>query len=207
MLAVGSALLLFHEIDDTPFMGDESGWISAGIYYTNLLVEGDFSRDKWDCSPACEAFGALNPHVGKWLLGLMYLPCLGDEQCAFNRYYVWEATLEDNERRGNVPAESILVRGRLSAATAGVLSVLIIFLIGYQTSRFKILTGLFAAGLVVSNVLFVVSTTRAMTDAHYNFFLLASCLSCIAILKLRDQKSLPKLALLSGVRIPDQRDR
>ncbi|HSN76653.1 MAG TPA: hypothetical protein VL334_16400 [Anaerolineae bacterium] len=60
----------FLVVDRAPlFNGDESGWISAGFHYADLLLSGDFSREVWECRD-CGAWGSLNPHLGKLLIGV-----------------------------------------------------------------------------------------------------------------------------------------
>ncbi|MFZ0591960.1 MAG: hypothetical protein WAM39_15960, partial [Bryobacteraceae bacterium] len=50
LVGVVSALVIFPKINSTPFAGDESDWISAGYYYTDLLGSGDFEWKKWACA-------------------------------------------------------------------------------------------------------------------------------------------------------------
>jgi hypothetical protein len=67
-----SASVLFPQIQSTKFHGDESGWIFSAYYYTDLLIRRDFDLQKWECE-SCGPWGALNMHVGKWLIGIPLL--------------------------------------------------------------------------------------------------------------------------------------
>ena len=65
-----SGSILFEEIKKTGFHGDESGWISAAYYYTDLLLKHDFEWQKWQGPAHLASWGYMNPHVGKWLMGI-----------------------------------------------------------------------------------------------------------------------------------------
>ena len=69
VVALISAFVLFSRVDKTEFHSDESGWISAGRYYTDLLWRCDFEWEKWECE-ACDGWGSLNMQLGKWLIGI-----------------------------------------------------------------------------------------------------------------------------------------
>ena len=104
------------------------------MYYSDLLFAGDFSRGKWEC-PGCRTWGALNGHVGKLLIGASYLTCDGSNPCAFNGYYDFFKSFEENQQRGQIPPERVLRRGRYSAAIAGVICCLLAFAIGYTAGE------------------------------------------------------------------------
>src|SRR5215470_1110727 len=100
-VAAGSAWVLFNGVERASFQGDESGWISSGIYYSGLLFDRDFSRAKWDCY-SCKTWGALNGHVGKLLIGASYFGCDASNPCTFSGYYDFFVSLEENKRQGHV---------------------------------------------------------------------------------------------------------
>ena len=130
-VALVSSWVLFNGIANASFYGDESGWISSGMYYSHLLSNRDFTRAKWDCND-CKTWGALNAPLGKLLIGAAYWGCDTPNPCTFNAYYDFFQSFEENQRLGNVPPEYILRRGRYSAATAGVICCLLAFAVGYM---------------------------------------------------------------------------
>ncbi|MGA8599738.1 MAG: hypothetical protein WB676_33860 [Bryobacteraceae bacterium] len=69
LVGVVSALVIFRKINRSPFCGDESGWIAAGYYYTDLLGKGDFEWKKW-VRGACGGFGRMNLQLCKVLIGI-----------------------------------------------------------------------------------------------------------------------------------------
>src|SRR6185503_13296536 len=180
VVALVSGWILTRGAQSAPFHGDESGWISSGIYYWKLLGRGDFGRERWEC-PECRSWGAMNPPLGKLSIGLPYLACLGNDTCEFNRYYDFFVSAAENERRGTIPSRPVLMRGRYSAAAAGALACLAVFALGYVVSGRSVLAGVLAAALILASDLFRVSASRAMTDAAYSLLLLTQVLAAVAI--------------------------
>ena len=198
VIAASSAWVLFRGIDRAPFHGDEAGWISSGIYYSDLVFAGDFSREKWDCA-GCKSWGALNGHVGKLLIGAAYLTCDESHPCAFNGYYDFFTSFDENRQRGQVPPESVLRRGRSSAAIAGVICCLLAFAIGYMAGEPKLVLGILCSGLVLGAPLFRLFANRAMTDAFYNLFLLTQLLAAIVIVQSGDERKLVRRFAIAGM--------
>ena len=66
-VALLATIVLYRQAPLTPFDGDETGWISSGVYYTDLLLARDFAWEKWQCR-ACGPWGGLNMPLGKWLV-------------------------------------------------------------------------------------------------------------------------------------------
>jgi hypothetical protein len=198
IVALVAGWVLTHGARTARFHGDESGWISSGIYYWKLLVRGDFGRERWDC-PECRSWGTLNPPLGKLSIGLPYLACLGNETCEFNRYYDFTVSQAENERRGTIPSRRVLLKGRYSAAAAGVLACLAVFVLAYVVGGRSVLAGVLAAALILASDLFRVSASRAMTDAAYNLLLLTEVLAAAAIIGSRNVTDLPRLAAVAGV--------
>jgi hypothetical protein len=198
IVAIVSGWVLTRGARSATFHGDESGWISSGIYYWKLLDRGDFGRERWDC-PECRSWGTLNPPLGKLSIGLPYLSCLGNEACEFNRYYDFTVSRAENERRGTIPSRPVLLKGRYSAAAAGVLACLAVFALAYVAGGRSVLAGVLAAALILASDLFRVSASRAMTDAAYNFLLLTEVLAAAAIIGSRNITDLTRLAAVAGV--------
>ena len=176
-LALGSGWLLFPQVETTEFHPDEPGWISSGFYYTDLLLSHDWDRTKWDCSP-CEGWGSLNPHLGKWLLGFPM------EWLNTRRYFgFWNFDLgqEQNISNGKLPQQEVLFSARHVSVIYGIALVLGVFALGYLTANWAV--GTLAAFLVLINSVFVIHTTRAMTDVPYNLFLLGGALTGLLLLR------------------------
>jgi len=197
-VALVSSWVLFNGIANASFYGDESGWISSGMYYSHLLSNRDFTRAKWDCND-CKTWGALNAPLGKLLIGAAYWGCDTPNPCTFNAYYDFFQSFEENQRLGNVPPEYILRRGRYSAATAGVICCLLAFAVGYMLGQPKLLLAFLCAGLVLSTQIFRLSANRAMTDAFYNLFLLAQLTAAIAIVRSGNELNIVARLSFAGV--------
>lgn len=198
VIAVASAWVLFSGIDRAPFHGDESGWISSGMYYSKLLFAGDFSREKWECD-GCKTWGALNGHVGKLLIAASYFTCSPSNPCIFGGYYDFFMSFEENQRRGQVPPEHILRRGRYSAAIAGVVCCLLAFAVGYTVGEPKLLLGTLCSGLVLSAEIFRLFANRAMADAFYNLFLLTQLLAATVIVKSGNERNMVGRFAMAGI--------
>ena len=191
-----SGAILFKYTKEISFNGDESGWITSGYYYTDLLFKHDFDWDKWSCTK-CGPWGNLNPHVGKWLIGIplkVHSNKIGGRE--FFKFYDFTKSLQDNRKEGRIPPRDILLYARNVSAIFAVLCCLLIFAISYFCMKSWI--GMIAVILLLANKLFIVSTTRAMTDVYYNFFLLCFCLAVIFLLKLRKETQMLWVSLLCG---------
>jgi hypothetical protein len=198
LVTAGSSWVLFQRVDAAPFHGDESGWISSAIYYSRLVSDGDFSRDKWDCR-SCKSWGALNAPLGKLLISTAYIDCDALKPCTFSGYYDFSVSLQDNQSRGQVPPRDVLRRGRYTATMAGVICCLLAFAIGYQTGRPRLLAGMLCAVLVLSNGIFRLSANRAMTDSFYNLFLFAQLLAAIALAKSSNERNMIAWLAVCGI--------
>ncbi len=175
-VVIGSAAVLFPQVGQTSFLCDESGWISSGRYYTDLLWAADMRRAQWRCAE-CGDFGDLNMQLGKWLIGIPLALDPESRKEAFFRFYDTKASYEENMDRGLVPPHHTLTYARSSCAVFGILCCLLTFIIGcYAGNAF---VGTVAAALVSLNSLFIQQATRAITDIHYNFFLLCVCLAVV----------------------------
>jgi 4-amino-4-deoxy-L-arabinose transferase-like glycosyltransferase len=186
LVCIAAGATIFPRIDETPFHGDESGWISSAYHYTDLLLTRDTTLSKWECQE-CSTWGSLNLHLGQWLIGLPLVADPGLRGRRFSRYYDFDLSFEDNVAQGRVPPRDILSRARRAVAVVGVLCCLVVFAIGYLA--YGLLVGVLAAGLVLSNQLFITYATRAMTDVHYSFFLLSLCLAMMLLARSRKAPS------------------
>jgi hypothetical protein len=188
---------LFGKAKTTPFHGDESGWISTGYYYTDLLLSHDFVWEKWECS-SCGNWGSwLTMPLGKWLIGLPLRLNPGTSNQSFFRFYWFGHSRAWNEAEGNIPPQSILLPGRRASAVFGAFCCVLVFLIGFRCYNWLI--GGMAVIFLLTNRLFIESATRAMTDIHYEVFLLAECLAASLLLNSGKRSRTMLVASLCGL--------
>lgn len=197
-VALLATVVLYRQARLTPFDGDETGWISSGVYYTDLLLARDFAWDKWQCR-ACGPWGGLNMPLGKWAIGaplkLYYAATPG--AVPFMRFYDFERSLAQNQAEGRVPPAAVLAAARLACAAFGVLCCLLLFCLGYWWLNRA--AALLAVVLLLLTDGFVQQATRAMTDVHYLTFLLAGGLASGLLLQRADRRGLVAAAILAGL--------
>ena len=197
-VALLATVVLYRQAPLTPFDGDETGWISSGVYYTDLLLARDFAWDKWQCR-ACGPWGGLNMPLGKWAIGaplkLYYAATPG--AVPFMRFYDFERSLAQNQAEGRVPPAAVLAAARLACAAFGVLCCLLLFCLGYWWLNRA--AALLAVVLLLLTDGFVQQATRAMTDVHYLTFLLAGGLASGLLLQRADRRGLVAAAILAGL--------
>lgn len=181
LVALSSWALLFTHVDRTPFHGDESGWISTGVYYTELLARRDFDRDRWNCHE-CAQWGSLNMQLGKLLVGLPNVLTPPAQEQRFFRFYDFEISPQENLRQNRIPPPDVLRRARLASVTFGALCCVLIFAVGYFA--FDVYVGLLASALLLTHASFIEHATRAMTDVHLHAFLLGLCLALVLLVRL-----------------------
>ena len=186
LVCIAAGATIFTRIDETPFHGDESGWISSAYHYTDLLLTLDTTSSKWECQE-CVTWGSLNLHLGQWLIGLPLVMDPDIRGRRFSRYYDFDLPFEDNVAQGRVPPRDILSMGRRAVAVVGVLCCLIVFAIGYVAYGLPV--GVLAASLLLTNQLFITHATMAMTDVHYSFLLLSLCLAVMLLTRSRSASS------------------
>jgi len=195
-----STVVLFRSLKSTPFHKDESGWIASGNYYSDLLLKHDFAWENWQCS-ACGPWGSLNPPIGKLMIGMplrIFSPAPPSERGAdFRGYYDFEESFEQNLTQGRVPPDKILILARRPSAVVGILCCLLVCGIGYMCDSWW--TAALAAGLLLMNQTFVEHASRAMTDVHYNAFLLLLCFVSIFFLKARHPRHVLYSSALCGM--------
>lgn len=179
-----SGFVFLRNLELTPFHGDESGWISAGNYYADLLLKGDFDWTKWDCR-TCGTYGSwgsINPPLGKLVFGLplsIYSNFRSSNDTRFAGYYQFNISQKENEEAGNIPPSQVLFRARMVSIVFGLLCCLLLFLVG--TFAFNWQVGLIASLLPLTNTVFVQAATRAMPDMFYDFLLVLTCLFVILL--------------------------
>ncbi len=196
LVLVVSAGVLFRAVHTTSFHGDESGWITSGYYYTHLLLSGDTELQRWE-GRSCASWGYLNMNLGKWLFGFPLVFRASREQPEFGAFYDFNTSLEENRRRGLVPPRQALETARMVAAAFGVLCCLALFAAG--TLALNEWAGLLAVALTLSHRLFIVSTTRAMTDSAYLFFLLALVFFAVRFCQAERRSEVLKTSLGCGL--------
>jgi 4-amino-4-deoxy-L-arabinose transferase-like glycosyltransferase len=89
------------------------------------------------------------------------------------------------------------MRARRTSVVLGVLCCLLIFGIGYMCD--SPWTAVAAAGLLLMNPLFIETASRALTDIHYNMFLLSLCVVSVLVLKARRFKDVLAGSALCGL--------
>jgi 4-amino-4-deoxy-L-arabinose transferase-like glycosyltransferase len=202
ILCISTALLasstLFKNVEKTKFNGDESGWISSGYYFSNLLLEGDFEWQQWWKTPkGGEGFSSwFQLHLGQWVIGIPMKVLAENGEQEYSGFYHFDKTLEKNKQEGRVPPKLVLLRARNISVVIGTLCCLLIFAIGYYSNNLWI--GSIAAILLIFNKLFITLSTQAMTDIPYNFFLLSACLVSIFLLRQSQLRYILLSALLYG---------
>ena len=189
LLAAGVTLLslifLLNHRDKTEFHGDETGWVSAGLYYTDLLMGHDFDCEHWR-GEGLSAWGGMNPQVGKWVLGIPLRSHFPEYH--YKAIYDFGASYKKNEAAGNVPDQEVLHYARGVAAVAGTLCCLALFIFGCRSGHCW--GGAVAALLLLGNGIFVSHATRAMTDMMYNLFLICTGLAGLVVLSAQTRKTL-----------------
>ncbi len=197
-VALLATVVLYRQAPLTPFDGDETGWISSGVYYTDLLLARDFAWDKWQCR-ACGPWGGLNMPLGKWAIGapLKFYYAATPGAVPFMRFYDFERSLAQNQAEGRVPPAAVLAAARLACAAFGVLCCLLLFCLGYWWLNRA--AALLAVVLLLLTDGFVQQATRAMTDVHYLTFLLAGGLASGLLLQRADRRGLVAAAILAGL--------
>lgn len=192
-----SIVVLSGNIDRTPFHGDESGWISTAYYFTGLLLKLDFSPDKWEARQYGSYSSRYNLHAGQFLMGVPLEWLSSRTGHRFYGRYNFSAAFDTNKSMGNVPPKDILSVARRTAVFFGALCCVLMFCVGYFAGNFWV--GFMGAALLITNRVFITSSTRAMTDVYYNFFLLCSYLCIIFFIKTAQKKFLVLSSLLSGI--------
>ena len=184
-------LVLAPRVHTTTFHTDESGWVSAGFYYSDLLARGDFNRQAWD-GATLSRWGDLNPNVGKLAIGAALR--LGGAPHWFGLYDITRSRA-DNIAAGLVPPDAVLIPARFGVACFGALACVLLFLIGRAAAGPW--CGALAAAFLGLNPLFENMSTRVMIDIPFLTLLLAICLTAMRLLHAAPERAL-RYALLCG---------
>ena len=196
-----SSCILYNHLEKTSFHGDESGWISSSNYYTDLLFALDFNRAKWDDEKCSGWLRGYNLHAAQYLIGIpLKIRSLYNKKAGmFFSFYNFDISLRDNIKMGHVPQLDILLFARKISIFFGVLCCMLIFGTGYYAQNASI--GVIAALLLMTNKLFIISSTRAMTDIYYNFFLLCFTLLLVLSIRFPQKISFRSLSIFGGILI------
>ena len=202
MLAILLGALCFsylaHQRTKTPFHGDEPCWISSGLFYSDLLLNGDACWEHW-VSPELASWGEMNTHVGKWIIGVplrMHYP-----ELKYMQMYDFGKSEAENAELGNIPPDDVLHDARLTSAVVGAFCCAVVFYICCLTMNRWV--GGIAVVLLIANQTFIDHATRAMTDVSYNLFLVGTALASFFLLKATSKKgkicSSMAVGLLTGL--------
>lgn len=163
--------ILGYKIAHENFMGDETIWITAGLYYTDLISRGDFDHAHWD-APELATAGSLNQPLGKYMLGagIRVHPNREASDLDFRGVYNYSQSVGWNAAQGKVPTEGLLRRAReVNAVIALACFVLLFASVTLYSNPFA---GAVAVALVIFNNWVMVCFAWALTDTSYNLFLL-----------------------------------
>lgn len=192
-ISVFSGSVLYKKVTTTSFHGDETGWISSGLFYADLFRRGDMVPRHWECRQ-CGGWGSrYNPHAGQLLLGLPLVGRYWPEGRGFFAFYDFSRSLAENQEQGRVPPDGLLFSSRRVSAFFGILCCVLAVFIGQALGNVWIGAG--TAVLLTQNHLFVQCATRAMTDIYYIFFLLCACL----VFALMDRFPRKRMFALAGI--------
>ena len=192
-----SGIVLHKNIEERQFHGDESGWISSGLYYADLLLTRDFTVDQWE-GRQCGGWGSrYNLHIGQLLMGIPLRESYRGSGQRFFGFYDFGKSLEENKKEGRIPPDDLLFRARQVSVFFGILCCLVVVLIGCYAGG--IWAGITAAIVLINNDLFVLCATRAMTDIYYIFFLLCSCLMILLLAKFSQKRFLVLAGIFCGL--------
>ncbi len=175
---ISSAVLLV-SVRRTVFYHDESGWMASGYHYSALLLQHPFDWNEWNNS-RYGPWGSMNPQLGKWFIGFplaLYYRLSG--RAPFDGIYDENRSYGENLRNGNIPPPELLNFSRTVSAVFGIACIVLVFIIGDMS--FNSMVGALAALLVLANKPFRLAASRAMTDVHFNLFLLLFLLSLILV--------------------------
>lgn len=196
IISLLSGTILFKNTTKTRFHGDESGYITVGYYYADLLLRYDFEWEKWRCIEYYMWGSWLNMNLGKLLIGIPLKMYYKTADRSFYEFYWFDHSLQWNEKEGKVPPPDIVLPARHTSAFFGVLCCILLFVISYFCiNRWM---GALATVLLLANTLFIETATRVMTDVHYNFFLLCLCLASILLLRFRKKTHIVLASSLCG---------
>ncbi|MBN2685915.1 MAG: hypothetical protein JXR40_11600 [Pontiellaceae bacterium] len=166
LVGVGAMFYLIKSRDKAPFHVDETCWISSSLYYSDLLLEGDWQWEHWE-NETLASWGAMNPQVGKWIIGVPLRAHFPERE--YFKMYNFEISDAENAAAGNIPPDDLLNYARAISAIVGGLCCLIVFI--FCSQWLNAWVGVGAVLLLLGNETFFNHATRVMTDISYNLFL------------------------------------
>jgi len=184
----------------TPFYPDENLWLLESKYYKSLVIDeqpySDFAGD---------------PNDDKWILMSLW-----DQPCAAKRIFIavsdvfhkdmrsieltrWDFAKSDEYNSGlnTVPPKGVLRFYRYISGVFGILSCILVFLIGMKASN--VYGGAFAAIFMAYNPLMVTSCSRAMAEGVLIFFITLCVYLAGVFLKYLSDKRYAMVLILSGI--------
>ena len=189
-----SSAIVFRDLREAKFDGDESWYLWFGRFFDLYFLEGDLSSPEWRGPWAFD-----QPSLGKLAYGFAtWATGTSDERP--KRPWDFEVGEETNQLQGRAPGPRALVVGRQVAAGFGVAAVAVISACGLLAGGAA--CGLLAGLLLALNPLLIERSRHATTDTMLAFFLLAALLVSLASVRaLRAGKTgrLVALAVLEGL--------
>ncbi|MBU2103294.1 MAG: phospholipid carrier-dependent glycosyltransferase [Candidatus Omnitrophota bacterium] len=196
-ILVVSSFILFTNVEKTQLHRDEPGHIVSAYYYTDLVLQLDFDVNKWE-GKHLGGFGSrLYLHLGQVLMGVPLEWYAMRHGYKFENMYDYGVSVKENKRAGKIPPQGLLMFARRTVAFFGILCCALILAIGYYSRN--IWVGGLAAVFLIKNKLFIMCATRAMTDMHYNFFLLGACLLVVIFARSPRKQSFFSLSFYIGI--------
>lgn len=179
------------------FHGDESLYIPvANKMFELYWVRHDFANPAWDDD--FHTFGAINPQVGKYLMGFgSYLA--GYRDMPIRPGYQFQKGLAWNVSHGYVPPAGAVAASRLPIALTGLLSC--VFLYAFTSMLAGRWTGLCAMWALFLGQLLTTTSRHAMLDAPALAFSLGAMCALLCLIRaMRDRRTAAYAwAILLGV--------
>lgn len=179
-------------MDDTPFWGDESGWIgkSEGWF---LLIHGEFDAPFWDTE------GLDQPMFAPYAFGIV-ATLSGYTKATLNKMYDFEKDFAQNQREGRVPDPTLLRRCRALSIVCAILGCGAAMVIVWRLTG--PVGGLITGILLGLNPHYIRWAQRAMSDGMLSLWLLLAWMICAVLanaLQRRDLRRAWKWSLILGV--------
>lgn len=182
-VACVASVRIAERLESTAVHGDESGWVASSIAASALLASANGNWRDWQ-GVGRQLWGSRwNPHLGQWLIGVPLPAALIDPP--FDRYYRFDRSAEDNLREQRVPGAPLLRAARLNVAAVGVVLCVTAALAGWLFGGMA--GSVVSAALVISTDLVMRVSSVALTDVHYNAFLLMMLGAALALRTRPDQ--------------------
>lgn len=171
-----SALLIWNALRSAPAEVDEPGWIASGFLTLRLATEGA-PWERWAAAyddPRINAFGNINPPVGKYLFGAV-VAVVRDRNDPVDYGWLWPHDYDWNLAAGNIPPPRLLASVRVFIALVAATCLVLVWLISAELMPRGTWHPLVASVLLFLHPAFRHSATRVYTDIPQ------MCLSLAAI--------------------------